>query len=291
MSGAQSNRYLVITGCSSGIGRFTAVELAKNGWHVLAGVRRQEDADSLVQQQPDNLTPVLLDIASDASVSAACQTISTLCNGHGVQALINNAGVLLPGPLECIKASQLTELLEVNTVGPHRLTAALLPQLRQAASAGGAPRVVFVSSISGGITPPFFGAYAASKHALESIAEAYRQELLSQGIKVSVVQPDSVATNIWDKASSTLQSVSQFAEKSIESLYTGELRNTHRQNLAYKKTGLPTQLVVRSIMHAVNHARPKPYYRVGWRTTAALAARSFLPTSWMDYILRKSIGG
>jgi NAD(P)-dependent dehydrogenase (short-subunit alcohol dehydrogenase family) len=284
-------RSVMVTGCSSGIGRLSAIELAKQGWNVIAGVRRQEDCQSLLNEQPANLTPVLVDIASQESVLAACEIVDDLTKDHGLDALVNNAGILIPGPLELITQQQLQQQFEVNVFGTHRITQRLLPQLRRAATKGHPSRLVLISSISGRITPPFFGAYAASKHALEAMAEAWRLELSPWNIAVSVVQPDSVATPIWDKACSNIDPTHNGGNAESQELYASVIRNTRRQSLTYKRVGLTTEVVVRSILHSLNDRRPKPYYRVGWRTRAALMAHCILPTSWMDFVLRKSVGG
>lgn len=291
MSASNPGKSVVVTGCSSGIGRMSAIELAKSGWNVIAGVRRDEDAKSLLQDQPTNLTPIILDIASKDSVRVACDSIERLTQNSGLNALVNNAGILIPGPLELITEEQLQQQFEVNVFGTHRLTQRLIPLLRKAASKNQSARLVLISSISGRITPPFFGAYAASKHALEAFGDAWRCELTPWDIAVSVVQPDSVSTAIWDKACSNMEPSKSQEEDQAAQLYASMLRNTRRQSLSYKRAGLATEVVVRSILHALNHRRPKPYYRVGLRTRAAFLANNILPTSWMDFVLRKSVGG
>jgi NAD(P)-dependent dehydrogenase (short-subunit alcohol dehydrogenase family) len=291
MNAQSPSKSVVVTGCSSGIGRLSAIELAKAGWNVIAGVRREEDAKSLLQDQPTNLTPIILDIASKESVKIACDSIEQLTQDRGLNALVNNAGILIPGPLELITQDQLKQQFEVNVFGTHRLTQRLIPLLRKGANKNQTARLVLISSISGRITPPFFGAYAASKHALEAFGEAYRSELSPWHIAVSVVQPESVSTAIWDKACNNMEpSTSQDGGQS-DQLYASMLRNTRRQSLSYKRAGLATEVVVRSVLHALNHRRPKPYYRVGWRTRAAFLAHNILPTIWMDFVLRKSVGG
>ena len=291
MNASSPSKSVVVTGCSSGIGRMSAIELAKAGWNVIAGVRRDEDAKSLLQEQPANLTPIILDIASQESVKTACDSIERLVQNRGLNALVNNAGILIPGPLELITQEQLQQQFEVNVFGTHRLTQRLIPLLRQAANKNQSARLVLISSISGRITPPFFGAYAASKHALEAFGEAWRIELSPWNIDVSVVQPDSVSTAIWDKACSNMEPSKSQDDGQAEQLYASMLRNTRRQSLSYKRAGLATEVVVRSVLHALNHRRPRPYYRVGWRTRAAFLANNILPTSWMDFVLRKSVGG
>ncbi len=281
-------KYVLVTGCSSGIGRACAIELAKQGWSVLAGVRKPEDCHSLLAEQATNLTPIILDIADEESVNAAYHVVEEATNPRGLTALVNNAGALVPGPLELLTHDQMRYQFEVNVFGSHRLTQRMLPLLRLASSRRSPSRLVFISSISGRITPPYFGAYAASKHALESMAEAWRNELLPWHISVSVVQPDSVATPIWDKACGAIESS---RKSNVVETYDAIMRTTLRKSLTYKSGGLSPRVVVNSILHSLNHPRPRPYYPVGWRTRAAFIAHSLLPTTWMDFILRRSIGG
>jgi NAD(P)-dependent dehydrogenase (short-subunit alcohol dehydrogenase family) len=166
------SRTVFVTGASTGIGRATALELARRGWAVLAGLRRPAELGP-------GITPVELDVTSPAQVAAL--------RGRPLDALVNNAGIAVTGPLEYLPLEELREQLEVNTVGQLAVIQACLPALRAARG-----RIVNVSSVSGRIAFPTYGPYAASKFALEALSDSLRRELRGSGVDVVVVQPGGV---------------------------------------------------------------------------------------------------
>lgn len=287
-----SQRTVLITGCSSGIGRACAVELAAKGWLVFAGVRTEKDVLSLNEVDVKNVRPVLLDITQQESIDQVVNQLQEFLGSRGLNALVNNAGILVPGPMELISSEQITRQLEVNVVGSHAITKSLLPLIREAQSdsQSTAPmhsRIVFIGSISGRITPPNYGAYSASKHALEAIADAWRQELRPWKIAVTTIQPDAVATPIWNKTSAEISSLDPGPKSNVGASYEKELRTARRTSLAQNHTGLSTEKVVSVISKALECRWPRPYYPVGLRTRAAVIASSILPTSWMDFVLKR----
>src|SRR4051794_39187352 len=178
-------RSVLVTGASTGIGRATAMRLDSSGWRVFAGVRKQDDAESLRAEGSERLVPVILDVTDPEQIAAAAERIGAESD-EGLQGLVNNAGVAVPGPLETIPLDDLRHQLEVNLVAYVAVTQALLPQIRRAAG-----RVVFLSSIGGRIAFPFAGPYHASKFATEAIGDVFRQELRPWGIEVAIVEPGS----------------------------------------------------------------------------------------------------
>ncbi len=296
---------VVITGCSSGIGFHCAVDLANHGWRVLAAVRRAEDGDKLAAAAGPSLLPLMLDVTDPTSIADAAQAVQAALGVARLDGLVNNAGVLFAGPLESIEMAQLRQQFEVNVFGVHAVTQALLPFLkRQASSSLGddrssrkrTARLVMMGSISGRITPPLYGAYAASKHALEAMADAWRMELREQAIDVSIIQPDSVATPIWHKATDALAGNAPSrskphsgAEASAEQL-SHQLRTARRSGLSNSRTGMPPARVVAAVRHALSTSRPRAHYPVGWRTLASFLAQQWLPSRLFDAILRKAIG-
>ena len=173
-----SVRTALVTGASSGIGAACAARLARAGWRVLAGVRRPGDA-------PEGTEEVLLDVTDAAQIQARPRV-------DELHALVNNAGIAIAMPLEFVPLDELRHQLEVNVVGQVAVTQAFLPALRRARG-----RIVFVGSIAGKSALPFLGPYAASKHALEAVADSLRLELRPWGIRVSIVEPGSIKTPIW----------------------------------------------------------------------------------------------
>jgi NAD(P)-dependent dehydrogenase (short-subunit alcohol dehydrogenase family) len=188
-------KVVLITGASTGIGKAIAVEMRRRGWRVFATVRKGSDALELTKAGRGMIEPIVMDVRDEASVIRAIATIQE--RAGRLDALVNNAGVAIPGPLEMLPTEKLAEQLDINVLGVHRVTRAALPMLR--ASKG---RIVMVSSVMGRTAMPFAGPYAASKYALEGYTDSLRRELKGT-IKVITIAPGSVITPIWDKTFDT----------------------------------------------------------------------------------------
>ncbi|MBC8514950.1 SDR family oxidoreductase [bacterium] len=261
---------VLVTGASSGLGRAIAVALAQKGWEVFAGVRGKEDGPPFSGKGV--IRPLVLDITDPKALSALPSQI-----GERLDALVNNAGIVRPGPLEILPLSALREQLEVNVVGQVAVTQAVLPALRERKG-----RIAFISSTSGLVTFPFLGAYAASKHALEAVGDAFRRELQPWSIDVSLIEPGPIRTPIWKKTRDFVeenkgvispQSLSLY-EKGIEIFESGTTQAEERAEDA--------SVVVAAVLHALLSERPRTRYIVGprsrWRTVLA----RFLPDRWLD---------
>jgi len=172
---------VLITGCSSGFGRATAVELKKRGYEVVATARRPGALDDL-----DVDERLALDVTDDASVAAAVAAAGPL------DVLVNNAGIGVGGPVELVPMAEVRRLFETNFFGALRMMQAVLPGMR----ARGAGTIVNVSSVSGKVSAPLSGFYAASKYALEAVSEALHIEVGHFGIRVVVIEPGFFKTNI-----------------------------------------------------------------------------------------------
>ena len=203
----------------------------------------------------------------------------------GLDGLVNNAGILIPGPLELITTAQLRQQYEVNVFGTHAATRACLPLLRPVAG-----RVVLVGSISGVVTPPFMGAYASSKHALESLADALRVELSPWKISVSLIQPDSVATPIWDKMIAGADRPVEGVDEATRQVYHDQLALVRDAARLMGDTGMPVKRVVRAIEKALTSRWPKPRYPVGLRTRLAIWAYWNLPNRMFDWFMANAMG-
>jgi NAD(P)-dependent dehydrogenase (short-subunit alcohol dehydrogenase family) len=187
----------LITGCSTGIGRASALRLDAAGWKVYAGVRKPGDADSLAAEGTDRLTPLILDVTREETIEQARELIAAEC-ADGLDALVNNAGVAYTGPLEFVPLDDLRHQLEVNLIGHLAMTQAMLPALRTAKG-----RIVNITSIGGIVATPFFGPYNASKFAFEALSDCLRVELRPWGIKTITIEPGSIATEIWASGTET----------------------------------------------------------------------------------------
>ena len=163
---------VVITGTSTGIGAATALYLAEQGFQVFAGVRRDADGEALQQRSSHGLTPVILDITDARTIASAVDSVSAAVGKRGLAGLVNNAGIVKPGPLELQPIDDFRRQLEVNLVGQVAVTQAFLPLIRK-----GRGRIVNVGSIGGRLVLPLHGAYSASKFGIEAVTDALRLEL------------------------------------------------------------------------------------------------------------------
>jgi NAD(P)-dependent dehydrogenase (short-subunit alcohol dehydrogenase family) len=255
---------VLISGASRGIGRATALRLARAGWTVYATVRRDADGEELVAAAAGaEIVPLRLDVTSDEQIAALDQALP-----ERLDAIVNNAGIVVSGPLETLSADDLREQFEVNVVGAVALTNLVLPRLRAARG-----RIVFVSSLSGIVSTPMTGAYNASKFAIEAIADAWRLELRPWGVKVVLVEPAMTDTDLWRNAPETLES--EAAEMSAEhrDLYGDHVDGMRRTIPRIQKMAKPVDGVAAAIERALTASRPRARYPVGVdvRVQAALS--------------------
>lgn len=269
---------VLITGASRGIGRTTALRLAAAGWDVLAGVRREEDGAALAAESP-RIKPVVLDITDATQVARAAQQVTHL------DALVNNAGVAMLGPVEGVSVDTFRAQLEVNFFGHIAVTQALLPRLRESKG-----RIVFTSSLSGRIATPLTGPYNASKFALEGAADALRMELKPWGIGVSLVEPAQVATDIWGNAEEDFDGYIAAMPESAQQLYAGHIAGFRKSIPLSQKLAAPAEQVAKSIEKALTARRPRARYVVGAFPKAQAALTGASPTPAVDAILRKMTG-
>jgi NAD(P)-dependent dehydrogenase (short-subunit alcohol dehydrogenase family) len=279
----------LITGASTGIGRATALRLLGGGWTVLAGVRGQEAGERLLQDvaAPDRLVPITLDVTDAAQVRQAAARVQELAGGAGtaggLDALVNNAGIGVGGPLELVRPEDMRMQFDVNVHGQVAVTAAMLPALRRA---GG--RIVFMSSVGGRVATAFLAPYAASKHAIEAIGDALRVELHSSGIQVALVEPGSVATPIWGKAQAEAERLAIPPE--LEGPYgrIPEAMDKVLQDTA--RRGVPPEVVAETIERALTARRMKARYVVGRDARAMIVLRGLLPDRVFDRLIRLRLG-
>jgi len=182
---------VLITGCSSGIGRATAAFFAEEGWTVYATSR---DEDDLAELAEAGCHTAALDVTNAAQIERVVDRVIDE-QGH-LDCLVNNAGYAQYGPLEDVPASELQKQFDVNVYGPHRLTRAVLPHMREAEDG----TIVNVSSVSGRIAMPGTGAYSGSKFALEAMSDALRGEVDGFGVDVVLVEPGPVATEFTERS-------------------------------------------------------------------------------------------
>jgi NAD(P)-dependent dehydrogenase (short-subunit alcohol dehydrogenase family) len=273
----REQRSVLVTGASSGIGRASAVRLGRAGWRVFAGVRRDEDADAL---RREGLEPMLLDVTDDDQVAAAAATI-----GGRLDALVNNAGEALAGPLELIPLDQLDRHFEVNVTGQVRVTQALLPSIRAARG-----RIVFVGSISGRSALPFLGPYSATKHAIEAVADSLRLELRPFGVHVVLVEPGTIATPIWTKGAEKGARLQESSPAELAELYEQPVAAFRAAAAAAARRGEPPETVAETIERALNAGKPRGRYLVG-KDAKRRVRLERLPDRLRDRLLQRFLFG
>ncbi|HEU4736486.1 MAG TPA: SDR family NAD(P)-dependent oxidoreductase [Solirubrobacterales bacterium] len=278
-------RSVVITGASTGIGRASALHLDAAGWRVFAGVRREQDGESLREAGSERLFPLRLDITSSEQVEAMAERVSAEVGSDGLQGLVNNAGITIPCPLEALPLDDFRRLLAVNLTGHLAATQALLPQLRAAKG-----RIVFISSISARRALPMLGAYTASKAGLNAVADGFRQELRRWQVGVSIVEPGSIETPIWDRGEREFDGVKERSSVDVEDLYGKLIAAFHDLADRAVDQRLPVEKVVAAIEHALTARRPRPRYVVGREAKMQALAVRFVPDRALDFGVARYLG-
>lgn len=274
-----SARTVLITGASKGIGEACALRMAKEGWRVLAGVRDAQDGERLRAGAGPSLIPIRLDVTQSQDIALARAATDELTGAAGLDALVNNAGIALAGPLEFLPLDALRHQLEVNFIAQVAVTQALLPSLRRA---GG--RIVFIGSISGRSALPFVGAYAASKFALEAITDSLRAELQPFGLEVSIVEPGVIATPIWSTSIAAGERILADAPPELEKYY-GRMLEGLRRRAGRGMQGLPAERVADVVHHALTAKRPKTRYLVGRDARMRAVLQAVMPDRMRDKLV------
>ncbi len=265
-------RRVLITGASTGIGRAVARRLTADGWDVLGTARTDDDLAAL---KADGVTALRLEMTDAEDVARVAEAVAA----DGLDALVNNAGVGVMGPVEMLPAAAWRRQFEVNVFGHMELTRRLLPSLR--AHRG---RIVFLSSLAGRISLPMMGAYCASKFALEAAADALRMEVHRDGIRVSLIEPGPVATEFQATAGKHLKESTVDADRSYDAAFDRLARDM--------MTGwgnVKPQRVVRKVRRALVARWPKARYRVGFRSSLSVRLSRFVPRRVRDAILRRNL--
>ncbi|HVQ58189.1 MAG TPA: SDR family NAD(P)-dependent oxidoreductase [Solirubrobacterales bacterium] len=276
-------RAVLVTGASTGIGRATALRLDAAGWRVFAGVRKAEDAESLRGEASERLQPIFIDVTDAGQIAAAAERIEAEA-GEGLAGLVNNAGLAVPSPLETIPIEDFRHQVEVNLTGQVAVTQALLPSLRK-----GSGRIVFISSIGGRIAFPMTGAYHAAKFGVEAVGDVFRQELRSWDIPVSIVEPGSIDTPIWERGERTADEIGGRSPQR-EALYGRAIERYREVVRQTAERGIPPEKVARVIEHALSAKRPRTRYLVGLDAKAQARLKPLIPTRVFDRIVARAMG-
>jgi len=272
------NRSVLLTGCSTGIGRAAARMLKQRGWQVVATARKEEDLESL---RSEGLEAVPMELAEAESVEAGFNTALEICGGV-LGALVNNAGYGQPGALEDISRDGLRRQFEVNVLGAQQLANLCIPLFRKQEQG----RIVNVSSMLGRITLPFMGAYCASKYALESLSDALRVELHGSGIAVSLIEPGPIHTRFGDNSIDKLEELDS-ARSPFHVHYHSQGERMRGRHGRHDRLALPPEAVAKKIAHALESRRPKIRYKVTFPAYLGAGMRRFAPEGLLDRVFLK----
>lgn len=246
---AAPQRAVLVTGASSGIGRAIAERLAKEGFFVYAGARQPDDIAEL--SKIPNMRGVRLDVTSNAEIAAVVQQIQR--DGRGLYGLVNNAGVATGGPLVLTEDEELRRVLDVNVMGPLRMTRAVSPLLIAAKG-----RVVTTSSISGILSGAMLGVYSMSKHAVEAFSDALGAEMAPFGVTSSLIEPGNYRSEI---GRNTMSSAVAAAERAKGTPFESAMQNFVRAMGNYDSYPAPDS-VASAALHAFTSPAPRPRYMV-----------------------------
>jgi NAD(P)-dependent dehydrogenase (short-subunit alcohol dehydrogenase family) len=267
-----------ITGAATGIGAATTRRLAEAGYRVFAGVH--QEAGSLARIP--GVQPVAIDVTDPSGVQDAAKVVDDATGGDGLRAVINNAGVIVQGPLELVPAGELRRQFEVNTLGPAYVIQAFLPLLRT-----GKGRIINISAPTARVPVPFMAPIGGSKAALASFSDSLRLELGAWGIPVMVIEPGGTDTAIFRKAETAAQAALGAADPAKAALYSDQLAAVAKA-AAKQKLG-PADAVARTIVAAVEAGKPKRHYAAG-SGTAIFAVLAHVPASLRERLIKTVFG-
>jgi len=280
------NKDVVVTGVSTGIGRGTTRVLISKGFRVFGSVRKQSDADRLQSEFGNSFVPLLMDITDADAVHRAAQKVGSMMGDRNLVGLVNNAGVVVSGPLLYLKPSEYRRQLEVNMISPLVVIQAFAPLLgTDTKRQGPAGRIVNISSTGAKVSIPLIGAYSASKCGLEGMSDALRIELMLFGIGVVIIEPGTVNTSMYDKGEK--EDLSEF--KPTE--YWEAVQNFQKFIVTEARTnGLPPERLGEAVYVALSTARPKARYAVVPQRFKNWTLPRLLPSKILDGQLAKLLG-
>jgi short-subunit dehydrogenase len=274
----KNNKSILITGASTGIGRECALTIGKEGFKVYAGVRKSEDFDALRKMGADNIHPVVLDVCKEDDIVKVLTTIENDTE-NSLFGLINNAGIGISGIVEATPVEELVKLFDVNLIGLHRVTRAMLPLIRKNRG-----RIINIGSSSSYFSGAGMGPYAASKFAVRAYNDALRMELITLGVHVSLVAPGPIESAIWDKAKHYKEYVRDRFDPELKKTYSMFVKAGDK--ILDRVKPKPASLVSKAVLHALTAKKPKYVYMVN---SGMVRFFSRMPQRWTDHLYIKQI--
>jgi short-subunit dehydrogenase len=272
-----TSKIVLITGATAGIGRMTALHLAKEGHHVIATGRKAAELTKLATEAVGlRLDTLRLDVTSPASIADAVTAVDLLTEGKGIDVLVNNAGFGILGPSAEISDAEMRRQYETNVFGLMNVTRAFLPRMRERR----AGRIINVSSMGGRITLPYFGVYNSTKYAIESLSDALRYELRPFGIDIALIEPGVIRTNFETTAVADIDTYRKTP-------YGRAFEKYEEMSKAADRFSSDPIVIAKAISRAVRARRPAARYVAPRSTNLILWFRVLAPTSVWAWAMGK----
>lgn len=277
----KTQELVVVTGTSSGIGRATAEQLAAEGFHVLAGVRRQEDADKIKRK---NIEPVIVDVTNTDTLKRLAERVEQDPLGRPLRAVVNNAGIAVNAPLEMVPLDEFRRQIEVSVIGQVAVIQALTPALL---NSGG--RVVNIGSLGGKVSMPGFGIYSAAKYAMEAINDSLRREMSSFGFKVIMITPGGVSTGLSEQGITTAERLAKLMTPDQHKRHDRLFDAVKAQAETWATDGIRPEKVAAVVSRAIRVDKPRTRYTVGRDSALLTRLVRILPDKLLDRMLRSQM--
>jgi NAD(P)-dependent dehydrogenase (short-subunit alcohol dehydrogenase family) len=280
-----SRKDVVVTGVSTGIGRGTTKVLVSKGFRVFGSVRKQADADRLQTEFGDGFVPLIMDITDAGAVHQAAQKVGSLIGDRNLVGLVNNAGIVVSGPLLYLRPSEYRRQLEVNMVSPLVVIQAFAPLLgTDKKRQGPCGRIVNITSSGAKVPIPLLGAYSASKSGLEGMSDVLRLELMLFGIDLVMIEPGFVNTTMYDKGEK--EDLSEFEPTE----YWNAVQSFQKFIVTEGRKGFSPERLGEAVHLALSTARPKARYTVIKQRFKNWTLPRLLPTRMLDAVVAKQLG-
>ena len=265
-------KWVLITGVSSGIGHYLANILCLNGYDVIGTVRQLENNNGL----NPSVKLIIMDLSDQSSIKSAFESISTLMKEEKLYALINNAGVAVPGPLVELPIEKFRMQMEVNVFGLFSCTQYAYKMMETNS------RIINIGSVSGLIVSPFLGAYSISKYSIEAFSDALRRELRLFGIKVILIEPGPLKTKIWSKS---IGVAAQFKGSQFSQFLNNAGNIIHKT----EQQALDIDAILPSILNALESNNPANRYLIHKNKRLVKLIATLFPSKWLDYLINKNL--
>jgi NAD(P)-dependent dehydrogenase (short-subunit alcohol dehydrogenase family) len=284
MSNAGEPGTVFVTGAGSGIGKATAASVRARGFEVIAAARDAAEADAIRADTGAESAVVAFDVTDRAATQRGCAEVLERLGSSRLAGVVNSAGVVIAGPMALLPDEDLRRQFDINVFGLMMVTRQLVPRL---IADGG--RLVNVGSISGRLSVPWTGAYSASKFALRAITDALRVELSSRGVRVALIEPGPVSTEIWGTSLSFGEQLRDKLGDAFEREYGAEADRVEAATREAQSRSIPVSHVAEAIVHALTARRPRAQYLVGGEARGqAMLARA--PAAVRDRVLARALG-